>query len=186
MNKLIYLLTTISLSAFGQDKALDLAKHLKGDDRNLVESFIAAGNTDFIFVDRMHPGLMYYPKYDSCKDETFLKFILVNTSDANNSEFIKYDNCGQSRVTVSSKALKFYAENREQIVRESVEERVSIDHTVFYSLYEFRGGKLMTYKFFCKECVDRDNTESIRTKNQDLKIYKFFSMLDIELLGLIR
>ena len=181
MNKLIFILTLISLSSCRQEKDLDIDKYLRGQNRIVVMSFINAGHKDFIFVDRMHPGLMYFDKYDSCKDESFLTFMLVKANNSNKYEFIKYDNCGQTRVTTDSKALRFFEENREQIDQDSIEERVFIDHTVFYSLYEFRDGKLKTYKYFCKECVDEEDDKRTKDKNQNLKMYKFFSVLDTEL-----
>lgn len=180
MNRLTILLTLMSLSSFGQEKDLNVDKYLRGQGRSIVESFITAGHRNFIFLDRMHPGLMYF-EYDSCKNESFLKFILIKANDPNKCEFIRYDNCGQTRVTTSSNALNFFEENRKQINRDSIEDRVFIDHTVFYSLYEFRNGKLTTHKYFCKECVDEEENKTIKRKNQDLKLYKFFSMLDIEL-----
>jgi len=146
-------------------------------------SFINAGHRDFIFVDRTHFGLMF-EKYDSCNDETFLKFILTKTNGLKKCELIKYDNCGQTRVTTDSKVLKFFTENREQINRDSIEENVYVDHTVRYSLYEIKNGKLMTYKSFCKECVDWED-KATKEKNQNLKLYQFFDTLDEELSKMI-
>ena len=112
--------------------------------------------------------------------------MLVKVNDSNKYDFIKYDNCGQTRVTTDSKALRFFEENRNQIKQETIEEKVYIDHTVFYSLYEFRDSKLKTYKYFCKECIDWDGDKSTKSKNQNLKLYQFFTMLDSELLELIK
>ena len=152
MNRLVIVLTLVTLSSCGQEKDLDIGEHLRGPNLTIVKSFINAGHRDFMFVDRMHPGLMYFEKYDSCKDESFINFMLVKVNDSNKYDFIKYDNCGQTRVTTDSKALRFFEENRNQIKQETIEEKVYIDHTVFYSLYEFRDSKLKTYKYFCKEC----------------------------------
>jgi|688.fasta_scaffold27474_7 hypothetical protein len=186
MNRFTILLTLVTFSSCGQEKDLDIEKHLRGPHLTIVKYFINAGHGDFLFVDRMHPGLVYFNKYDSCKDESFINFILVKVKDSNKYEFIKYDNCGQTRSTTESKALKFFEENRSQIRRDSIEEKVYIDHTVFYSLYEFRGSKLKTYKYFCKECIDWDRDKSTKNKNQNLKLYKFLSMLDVELTELIK
>jgi hypothetical protein len=186
MNRLIILLTLVTFSSYGQEKDLEIEKHLRGPHLTIVKSFIDAGHRDFMFVDRMHPGLMYFEKYDSCKDESFLNFILVKVNDSNKYEFIKYDNCGQTQTTTESKAIRFFEENRRQIRRDTIVEKVYIDHTVFYSLYEFRDSRLKTYKYFCKACVDWDEDKSTKNKNQNLKLYQFFRMLDSELLELIK
>ena len=185
MNRFIILLTLMSLRSFGQEKDLEIDKHLTGQGRTIVMSFINDGHRNFIFVDRMHPGLMHLKNYDRCKDISFLKFILVKT-DSKKYEFIKYDNCGQTSVTTDSKALKFFEENRVQIDMESIDDKGYIDHAVFYSLYEIRNGKLMTYKEFCKESVDLEEDMGTKNKNQGMKMYKFFSMLDTELSELIK
>jgi hypothetical protein len=186
MERLIILLTLVTLSSCGQEKDLDIEEYLRGPHLTIVKSFINSGHRDFIFVDRMHPGLMYFENYDSCKDESFLNFILVEADESNKYEFIKYDNCGQTRVKTESKALRFFEENRLQIKRDTIEDKIYVDHTVFYSLYEFRDSKLKTYKYFCKECVDWDEDKPTKSKNQNLKLYKFFTMLDSELLELIK
>jgi len=186
MTKVILLLLLATINCFGQEKDLDFNKYVRGPNRYIVDSFIKEGRKDFFFVDRMYPGLMYFNKYDSCKDESFLQFILIKASNSNSYEFIKYDNCGQTRGTADLKALRFFEANRKQIKMDSIEETVLIDHTVFYSFYEFRGGRLKTYKYFCKACVDWDKEKSTKEKNQNLKMYKFFSELDKELLELIK
>jgi len=185
MNRFIILLTLMSLRSFGQGKDLDIDKHLTGQDRTIVMSFINAGHRNFIFVDRTHPGLMHLKNYDRCKDVSVLKFILVKT-DSKKYEFIKYDNCGQTSVTTDSNALKFLEENRVQIDMELIDDKGYIDHTVFYSLYEIRNGKLITYKYFCKESVDFEEDKETKSRNQNLKMYKFFNMLDTELSELIK
>jgi hypothetical protein len=186
MSRLIILLTLLSFSSFAQEKDLNLDKYLWGQNRNFVDSFIKAGQKDFFFVDRMYPGLMYLEKYDSCRDESFLKFILVKANNSKKYEFTKYDNCGQTHLTTDSNALRFFEKNRHQIKADSIDQRIYINHTVFYSIYEFRDGKLRTYKHFCKECVDEDDDQSTKTKNKNLKLYKFLIMLDSELSGLIK
>lgn len=185
MDKLIFLFLVITFSSFGQKRGLDIDKHLWGENREIVNSFLHAGQKDFFFVDRMYPGLMYQ-KYDSCKDESFIKFILIKTEDSKKYEFTKYDNCGQTRMAIDSKALRFFDDNRNQIMADSIIEVVDIDHTIFYSLYEFKNGSLKAYKYFCKECVDWDKDKSTRERNQNLKLYKFFIALDNELSGLIK
>lgn len=79
------------------------------------------------------------------------------------------------------RALFFFEKNRNQIRADSIDERVIIDYTVFYSLYEFKDGKLRTYKHFCKECIDWDDDKLTKQRNQNLKAYKFFVELDKEL-----
>jgi hypothetical protein len=186
MNKVILLFLLTTLDCFGQDKDLDVDKHLWGQNRYIVDSFIKAGRKDFFFVDRMYPGQVFLQKYDSCKDDTFIKFLLVKSNNPNKYEFIKYDNCGQTRLTTNSQALQFFEKNRNQIKADSVDKRVLIDHTIFYSFYEFRDGGLKTYKHFCKACVDWDKDKSTKEKNQNLKMYKFFNKLDKELSKLIK
>jgi hypothetical protein len=158
---------------------------LRGKDRSIVESFISAGHRDFFFIDRMHPGRMYLGKYDSCKDDSFLKFILIKANDSDKYEFLKYDDCGLTRVIAASNALRFFEENRDQINRDTIEEGIYISHTIFYSLYEFKDGQLESYIHFCKECVDWDRDEAVKGRNQSLSVYRFFNMLDVELMALI-
>jgi hypothetical protein len=185
MNRLFYLLTLVTSCSLGQEKDLDIDKHLVEDDLIIIKSFFNSGHKDFIFVDRMHPGLLYL-KYDSCKDESLLKFIFVKVNNSNKYQFIKYGNCGQKLVTRNSNALQFFENNKIQITKDSIVENLSIDHTVFYSLYEFKDSKLKTYKSFCKECIDWDEDKLTKSKNQNTKIYTFFNMLDVELLELIK
>jgi len=185
MDKLIFIFLLVAFHSYGQEKDLDINKHLWGQNLYIVNSFLHAGQQDFFFVDRMYPGLVYAEHYDRCKDESIIKFILVKPDDSNKYEIIKYDACGQqTRVTSDSKALRFFKQNRSQIQVDSIDEAAEIDHTVFYSLYEFKDGKLRTYKYFCKECVDEE--KSTRDRNQNLKMYKFLSLLDIELSELIK
>jgi hypothetical protein len=166
---------------------LKIDEYLRGQNFAIVHYFMKSGHKDFIFVDRDHPGLMYLEKSDSCHESGSVQFIISKTTDNKGYEFIKYSNCGQGiRATTNSKALPFFEKNRMQIRKDSVDLRIIIDHTVFYSFYEFKDGNLSTYKHFCKECIDTDDEKSTREKNQGLSLYKFLTDLDKELTGLIR
>lgn len=134
---------------------------------------------------RDQPGLLFL-KLKGCDEQSFIRFVLVKTKNSNDWTFIKYNNCGQEiSFKVQSKALPFYEKNRALIKSDSLEERVAIDHTKFYSFYEFRKGKLVTYKSFCKECTDWDEDRLIKERNQNKSLYKFFAQLDLELDKLI-
>jgi hypothetical protein len=186
MDKSILLLILVTFNSFGQEKDSTPNPFSRGQNFGTLNSFIRAGHNDFFLVDRTCYGIEYSGKYDSCHESSFVRFILVKASDSDKYELTKYNDCGQkTRVMTNSEALKYFEFNRNQIKTDTIDERVDIDHTVFYSFYEFKDGRIKTYKYFCKECVDLGEEKSTKEKNQHLKLYRFFDKLDKELSKMI-
>jgi len=188
MNNLILLSILVTVNSFGQEKDIDINKHLIGRNFDLVNSLLLGKHKDFFFVNRDYNRIMSLGnEYDTCSESNSVRFIIIKANDSNKYQFLKYNNCGQStQVTINSEAIQFFQTNRNQIKADSIAEKIKINPSVIYSLYEFIDGKLRTYKHFCKECIEEDKERATRKINQNLKLYMFFDKLDNELTRLIK
>lgn len=175
----LFLSILITAHSFGQsNNNEDLNLRITG----LAQEF-SQKNTEFYIIERDLPGMVALRKgEDSCQVKTSVTIVAIPIKNSDSFRFVEFNACGRQKdkiLTLSS--MKYFKDYRDEILKDDFNQRHFIDHTEFYSFYEFKNKNLLFKReFFCKECLDTDD-KKLNRSNSSLKTYIFFTMLDKEL-----